>query len=73
MKQILIIAMLDTSLTQAAESKTSNKVYLDHEFKRLTQKQAIVTLATNPGAVVYVMTELELSDKGTLRVKRVSK
>ena len=65
--------MLLTSVANAAESKTANKVYLDHEFKRLTQKQAIVTLAQNPGAVVYVMTELELSDKGTLRVKRVSK
>ena len=65
MKKLLITAMLATSLTQAAETKSSNKVYLDHEFKRLTQKQAIVLLASNPGAVVYVMTELELTDKGT--------
>lgn len=69
----VILLMLAASLAMAADAKTSNKVYLDHEFKRLTQKQAIVTLAQNPGAVVYVMTELELSDKGTLRVKRVAK
>ena len=71
--RLIILITIATSLTYAAESKTSNKVFLDHEFKRLTQKQAIVLLASNPGAVVYVMTELELSDKGTLRVKRVSK
>ena len=73
MKKLIVSLTIAASLTQAAESKTSNKVFLDHEFKRLTQKQATVLLASNPGAVVYVMTELELSDKGTLRVKRVAK
>ena len=67
MKTIIVLLTIAASLTQAAESKTGNKVYLDHEFKRLTQKQAIVTLATKPEAVVYVMTELELSDKGAYR------
>ena len=73
MKKLIVLLTIASCLTQAAETKSSNKVYLDHEFKRLTQKQAIVLLASNPGAVVYVMTELELSDKGALRVKRVSK
>lgn len=63
----VILVMLSLSLNAIAEKR-----YMNHEFKAITAKQAIVTLASNPAAVVYVMTELELSDKGTLRVKRVS-
>ena len=74
MKRIIIItAMLIGNVAMAAESKAAMKRYMNHEFKAITQREAIVILASNPSAVVYVMTELELSDKGTLRVKRVSK
>lgn len=65
--------MLIGNVAMASTSKTATKRYMDHNFKAITQKQAIVILASNPGVVVYVMTELELSDKGTLRVKRGDK
>lgn len=69
----VILLMLAANVSMASTSKTATKRYMDHEFKAITQKQAIVILASNPGAVVYVMTELELSDKGILKVKRESK
>jgi len=70
MKKVIVLLMLASCLTATA---APSKVYMNHEMKRLTQKQAIVLLAGNPGAVVYAMTELELSEKGTLRVKKATK
>ena len=70
MTKMITALILIGSLTATA---APSKVYMNHEMKRLTQKQAIVLLAGNPAAVVYAMTELELSEKGTLRVKKASK